>query len=145
MNRIVKRLAVPLSAAAVLGTAGFAYMAGGTVAPSTAGLVHSAISGINVESVHYYLCNGDEASSSDPDGFSQICYANLVVQQPDHNAPIPSSVDVKIGANGTWVGCTQPPNDTGSNYADNSRLFICNWQSAPADPNSNTLFVSAVG
>ncbi len=34
MNRIIKRLAVPLSAAAVLGTAGFAYMASNTVSTS---------------------------------------------------------------------------------------------------------------
>ena len=63
MNRIFKRLAVPLSAAAVLGTAGFAYMASNTVDSSNAGQGTGTVSGYHVYDVHYptgtnYSCIG---------------------------------------------------------------------------------------
>jgi hypothetical protein len=53
MNRIVKRLAVPLSAAAILGTAGFAYMATNTVGESYAGGGANQISGYTVSNISY--------------------------------------------------------------------------------------------
>lgn len=53
MNRIVKRLAVPLSAAAVLGTAGFAYMAHNSIDTTYAGQMTGTVDAYNVSSVHF--------------------------------------------------------------------------------------------
>lgn len=53
MNRIVKRLAVPLSAAAVLGTAGFAYMANNPVETSYAGAGSGVVDGYAVYDISF--------------------------------------------------------------------------------------------
>lgn len=55
MNRIMKKLVLPLGAAAVVGTAGFAYMASNTVQTSYAGDGTGSISGYVVSDVHYNL------------------------------------------------------------------------------------------
>ncbi|MGH3497102.1 MAG: hypothetical protein ACRDP1_06535 [Nocardioidaceae bacterium] len=55
MNRLMKRVALPIGAAIMLGTTGFAFMASNSVAPSNAGVGSGAISGYNVRNVHYAI------------------------------------------------------------------------------------------
>lgn len=53
MNRYVKRLALPLGAAAVLGTAGFAYMASNTVATAGLGEGYSPVAGYTATNIGF--------------------------------------------------------------------------------------------
>lgn len=55
MNRIVKRMAVPVGAAIILGSSGFAFMASNTFVHSAsfAGEGSQTISGYTVDNVHY--------------------------------------------------------------------------------------------
>lgn len=89
MNRIVKRLAVPLSAAAVLGTAGFAYMASNTVPESYAGSGQGTVSGYTVGNINY------QTSGLNVDG----------VQFTLDQAAAPANVKAVLGDNGSgWRG-----------------------------------------
>lgn len=55
VNRIIKRMAIPVGAAIVLGSSGFAFMASNTFAHSAsfAGEGSQSISGYTVDNVHY--------------------------------------------------------------------------------------------
>lgn len=53
MRSIVRRVALPIGAAVVLGTGGFAFMASNTVAVSYAGAGGNAIGGYHVTDIHY--------------------------------------------------------------------------------------------
>src|SRR5690348_10015694 len=69
MNRIVKRMAVPVGAAIILGSSGFAFMATNTVPESFAGQGQNTISSYVVSNISYDLTtdlghNGDVATSS---------------------------------------------------------------------------------
>lgn len=61
MNRTMKRMALPIGAALILGSSGFAYMAANTVPQSFAGNGAGTISGYTVSDIHYDLV---------PDAFS---------------------------------------------------------------------------
>lgn len=96
MNRIIKRLAVPLSAAAVLGTAGFAYMASNSVDPSYAGTGTSTISGFNVTNISYY---------SDGTNFT---YVNFDVDPQGPHTSSSDPANAQISEDGTnWFSCTR--------------------------------------
>jgi hypothetical protein len=58
MNRTIKRLVIPVGVAAVVSTAGFAFMAGNTVASSSAGEGDSGVSGYTVSGVNYSAQQG---------------------------------------------------------------------------------------
>jgi hypothetical protein len=58
MNRTFKRLAIPVGAAAALSTAGFAFMASNTVAPSSAGEGSNSVTGYTVSGVNYSAQQG---------------------------------------------------------------------------------------
>jgi hypothetical protein len=79
MNRIMKRMALPIGAAIVLGSSGFAFMASNSVAASYAGQGQSDIAGFSVSNISYHSDggnftyvnfdadpNGAHESSSDP-------------------------------------------------------------------------------
>jgi hypothetical protein len=53
MRSIVRRVALPIGAAVVLGTGGFAFMASNTVAVSYAGSGGNAIGGYHVTDIHF--------------------------------------------------------------------------------------------
>ena len=55
MNRIMKRMALPVGAAIILGSSGFAFMASNTFvhSASLAGAGSQTISGYSVDNVHY--------------------------------------------------------------------------------------------
>jgi hypothetical protein len=55
MKSIVRRVALPIGAAVVLGCSGFAFMASNSVAASNAGTGDGAISGYEVSNVHYSI------------------------------------------------------------------------------------------
>lgn len=55
MNRTFKRLAIPVGAAAILGTSGFAYMAGTTGPTTTAGVASGSIVSANIDALTYAL------------------------------------------------------------------------------------------
>ncbi|HET7386934.1 MAG TPA: hypothetical protein VFJ19_09765 [Nocardioidaceae bacterium] len=62
MNRIVKRMALPVGAAIILGSSGFAFMAGNTVPDSAAGAGTGDILPYDVSSVQYdYTTSGPGA------------------------------------------------------------------------------------
>lgn len=82
MNRIIKRLAVPLSAAAVLGTAGFAYMASNTVGTTYAGEGSGTISGYKLLDYHYNIGGGGSW------GPTTIDSVNITLDNPAHNAMV---------------------------------------------------------
>lgn len=101
MNRIIKRLAVPLSAAAVLGTAGFAYMASNTVDPSNAGQGTGVVSGYHVYDVHYPAA-GLAALNTNKPGDSQNGVTQVAFKVDPNNAGF-AAVDL-YDANGTLLG-----------------------------------------
>lgn len=55
MNRMIKRMAVPVGAAIVLGSSGFAFMASNSVPETFNGSGSGTISGYTVYDVHYVL------------------------------------------------------------------------------------------
>lgn len=57
MNRITKRLALPVVAAAVLGTSGYAFMASNSVPDTFAGQGQGVINPANVTNVHYTIAD----------------------------------------------------------------------------------------
>ncbi len=59
MNRIVKRMAVPVGAAIILGSSGFAFMASNGVEGSSLGEGQGGISGFQVSDISYYTSGGD--------------------------------------------------------------------------------------
>jgi hypothetical protein len=55
MNRIMKRMAIPVGAAIILGSSGFAFMASNSVPATSAGEGTGAVVGYGVSNVHYEL------------------------------------------------------------------------------------------
>ena len=53
MNRTFKRLVIPVGMAAAISTAGFAFMASNTVAPSSAGEGAAAVTGYTASDISY--------------------------------------------------------------------------------------------
>jgi hypothetical protein len=121
MNRIIKRLAVPLSAAAVLGTAGFAYMASNQTATSYAGSGDTTVSGYQVSPIHFITT---PAAGGD-------AYLLGITFSLDHSAD-PANVGAYVYYNyqhqvSRWTNCTatNAPTDT---------AFKC----VPTSPNYGT-------
>ena len=95
MNRRMKRLAVPMVAAAVLGTTGFAFMATNTVAATRAGAGENVISGYDVSGVTYnYVDNF---------GNPHLNYIKGVTFTLDHAA---ARASAQINNSQTWVPYT---------------------------------------
>lgn len=81
MNRTIKRIAVPVGAALILGSSGFAFMASNSVPTSYAGNGSGTIAGYNVSDVHYELV---------PDAFAPVVPGQESIQRVhftlDHSA-----------------------------------------------------------
>ncbi|MGN6782477.1 MAG: hypothetical protein ACTHJH_13330 [Marmoricola sp.] len=117
MNRITKRLALPVVAAAVLGTSGYAFMASNSQPTSFAGQGLSTVAGYNVSNIHYDLVtdmghNGDLATSS-------IQYVEFTL---DHPA---KTVGAKV-------------NDTNYNLCFNTNGDAVNWKCEPQNAGHGT-------
>lgn len=78
VNRIIKRMAVPVGAAIILGSSGFAFMATNSVPLTHAGSGDNTISGYTVSGVSYNYVDDD----SDPD----LSYIKSVTFTLDHAA-----------------------------------------------------------
>jgi hypothetical protein len=109
MNRIMKRMAVPVGAAIILGSSGFAYMAVNAVPESHAGAGESAISGYDVSGVSYkYIDNP---------GNPHLNYIKSVSFTLNHQASR-ASAQIRDNQN-TWV----PYTDCGS--SDGGYSWTC--------------------
>jgi len=56
MNRIMKRMALPIGVATVLGSTGFAFMAANVQGASSLGYSSNSVNGYDVEGIHYVAC-----------------------------------------------------------------------------------------
>ena len=101
MNRIIKRVVLPLGAAAVVGSAGFAYMATNTVDPSNAGQGTGTVSGYHVYDVHYPAAGLVALGTSQP-GDSQNGVTQVAFKVDPDNAGF-TAVDLYDNA-GTLLG-----------------------------------------
>lgn len=81
MNRTIKRLALPLGAAVVLGTTGFAFMAGGNINQTYAGTNTGTIAAFTVSGVHYTLHNNASSGHGSP-GDEYISAVSFNLDQP---------------------------------------------------------------
>lgn len=105
MNRIIKRLAVPLSAAAVLGTAGFAYMASNTVPNTNAGAGSATISGYTVSHVHYTLMDHGVAHAAVDAQVKAVSF-DLTADNPGSGLPpttLWASLKTDLTPNNIWA------------------------------------------
>lgn len=78
MKRYIKRLALPLGAAAVLGTAGFAYMASNTVATAGLGEGYAPVAGYTTTNIGFNVDNGIHAKVGSNCGGLDGCHINNV-------------------------------------------------------------------
>jgi hypothetical protein len=109
MRSIVRRVALPIGAAVVLGSSGFAFMAVNGVSGTHAGAGEAVISGYNVSDVHYnYIDNP---------GNPHLNYIKSVSFALDHKASR-ASAQIHINQN-TWV----PYTDCGS--SDGGYSWTC--------------------
>lgn len=83
MNRTIKRLALPLGAAAILGTSGFAYMASNTVGTTYAGQGSGPISGYTLLDYHYNV-----TGTQNVQGKTSIASVDITLDHGAHNATL---------------------------------------------------------
>lgn len=109
MNRTIKRLAIPLGAAAILGTSGFAFMASNTFS-NTPGAGDSSIaaSGYNISNESNTGCGVA----------NEICYFHFDAKAIASDEPQPSTAAVRFDG-GQWYQCTAAANYSGA------RPFTC--------------------
>jgi hypothetical protein len=76
MNRKMKRLVLPIGAAAIIGTSGFAFMANNTVPETHAGQGHGKISGYTIKAsqVHYSLENNIGSGSPNNEYIKSVSF-----------------------------------------------------------------------
>lgn len=130
MNRIMKRMALPVGAAIILGSSGFAFMASNTFAASPgAGAGSVAVSGYQVDNIHFSPC--ENASQN-------VCYVNGTVAKKSASEPDAGTVAVKFNNTG-WFTCT-----VASDYSG-PRPFTCDLRPGLFTADENTLTVSAQG
>lgn len=131
MNRTMKRLAIPVVAAAVLGTSGFAFMSNNTFSSTPGageGQVHA--SGYDVNAIHNVGCGSGQPT---------ICYTNFNLQTLASDQADAATVLVRFDNSG-WFDCT-----TGGYAGPHNRSFTCDLRSAPVPSSYNSFQVSAIG
>lgn len=97
MRSIVRRVALPIGAAVVLGSSGFAFMAINGVPGTHAGAGEAAISGYNVSNVHYTYV--------DNIGNPHTNYIKSVTFTLDHQASR-ASAQIHVNQNTPWFAYT---------------------------------------
>lgn len=97
MNRKLKTLALPIGAAVVLGTSGFAYMASNTVNPTNAGEGQGNVYGYTVD-------HGDVTYTPCTPADGTLCQATVNVW-PDTANNTPSTVQISFNNDGHWYTC----------------------------------------
>lgn len=111
MNRMIKRMVIPVGAAIALGSSGFAFMASNSVPLSRAGDGTGVISGYNVSNIHYTTL-GDWQPGNGNNHISAVSFAL------DH-AATPSNVRALVSdVNGghVYYKCSESAN-----------LWTCNF------------------
>jgi hypothetical protein len=137
MNRMMKRMALPVGAAIVLGSSGFAYMAVNSVPQSFAGAGENAISGYAVSGVSYnYIDNP---------GNPHLNYIKSVTFTLNHSASHASAQIRSTSANPSWVPYLDCSNTSGYTWTcANSSSQAADLAYFPGgDPHSDMLNVSA--
>lgn len=115
MNRTLKRLLLPVGAATVLGTAGFAYMASGTLDTSYASIQTGSVDGYHVSNVHYTTMN--EPGTNDQRTITDVAF------DLDHNAAasnVTAWIDDATGGTQYYSNCQA---SNGTSAAASS--FVC--------------------
>ena len=118
MNRIMKRAALPVGAALILGSGGFAYMAQNTQAASSAGYSTAAVNGFDVNSIHYNACvpmNGN------------YCSVEFLLKPKGGEAPANTGTNVQAALNGGAFSTCIYEGAPGSN---NGTLWNCPFPAA---------------
>jgi len=96
MTRTMKRLALPLGAAAILGTSGFAFMASNSVAPSYAGDGVNTVSGFSITNISYHQASGD------------LTYVNFDADPGATHNSSNDPAESQITFDGTnWINCNR--------------------------------------
>jgi hypothetical protein len=98
MNSLLKRVAVPVGAAFILGSSGFALMAQNVQDPSSAGYSSASVNGYDVNSIHYGACapmNGN------------YCNVSFLLKPLNGEAPANTGTNVQASVNnsGVWKTC----------------------------------------
>ncbi len=93
MHRIMKRMALPIGAAAILGTTGFAFMAANVQAPSSLGYSSNSVNGYDVEGIHYVAC-GTFATMN-----GQYCNVEFRLKPRNGEAPANTGTNVQASVN----------------------------------------------
>jgi hypothetical protein len=101
MNRKLKTLALPIGAAVVLGTSGFAFMASNGVSQSYAGEGNGDIAGYNVSNVQY---------KTDPDEnyITQVSFDLNHAANPDNVKATINQTGTGADATRVYDNCTNP-------------------------------------
>lgn len=97
MNRTMKRMALPIGAALILGSSGFAYMSAGTQAPSWASTQSSPINAFTVSNITHLQDQGD------------LTYVNFDADADGTNtaANDPANAQISFNDSGEWYNCTR--------------------------------------
>ena len=145
MNRIIKRMAIPVGAAIVLGSSGFAFMATNTVLETHAGRGEGQISGYVVSGVTYSL----DLADSYPDGFGNPALDKIrtVSFNLDHKASTVSA-QIRNGSGDKWIPYSSCGSDDGGYHwsCKASGTFEASLSYNPSSPStltSDRLSVSA--
>jgi hypothetical protein len=133
MNRTMKRMALPIGAALILGSSGFAYMASNTFADVPgAGAGTTPISGYQISDVHF---GGSDCA------IQNSCWLNGVATARDSDAPLVSDVAIKFDSTG-WYQCEVEDRYPGPG----ARGFRCDLRGNPVYPGDiDNLTVVATG
>lgn len=114
MNRIMKRVALPIGAAVVLGTTGFAFMASNAVPQTFAGAGEGQISGYTVSNITYntFAAYGGDA---------YVKSVTFTLDQPAKASNVGAYIDANDGTTShRYTNCT---NNGGT--ATSATTFTC--------------------
>lgn len=123
MNRIVKRMAVPVGAAIILGSSGFAFMASSNVDASHAGSGVGVVGGYNVSDITY-----DTAANYGGDAY--LVSVSFSLDNPAKLSNVGVYVDHDwSNQSARYTNCT---NDNGS--ATSATRFTCTYTAGTKTP-----------
>jgi len=129
MNRTMKRMAVPVGAALVLGTSGFAFMAANVQSPSSLGFSTNSVNGYDVEGIHYLACEPMNG---------QFCEVQFRLLPRNGEAPANTGTNVQAAVNdNAWRTCRYD----GAPGSNQGTLWTCSFSEPAVDVTS--LHISA--
>lgn len=90
MNRIAKRVALPVGAALILGSSGFAFMAQNAQQASSLGYSSAAVNGYDVNAIHYNACTPMNG---------QYCSVDFLLKPQGGQSPANTGTNVQVSIN----------------------------------------------